>query len=83
MANDVINLLRVSDEDEEVDEDGDGVPNSHYIYILKTLQNYSHYAILEKTLLSIAIFVMHALNVRIYVNMLKNVIKINIEMVLY
>ena len=33
MVNDVINLLRVSDEDEEVEEDGDGVPNSHYIYI--------------------------------------------------
>ena len=33
MVNDVINLLRVSDEDEEVDEDEDGVSNSHYIYI--------------------------------------------------
>ena len=82
MVNDVINLLRVSDEDEEVDEDGDGVPNSHYIYILKTLQNYSNYAILEKTRLSIAIFVMHALNVMIYVSMLKKFIRVNIEMVL-
>ena len=80
VVNETIYLLRVEDEEEYEDEDD--VSSSHYIYILKIYQNYSNYGILEKTLQSIAIIVIHVLNVTIYVNMLKNVIRINIEMVL-